>query len=456
MSEVSDFTQGKILSPLLKFTFPILLALFLQAMYGAVDLLIVGQFGHAADVSAVSTGSQVMMIITSLITGLTMGITILIGQKLGEGKRKEAGNVVGSGISIFAVVAVIITAVFVTFAPAVSKFAHAPLEAFDGTVSYLRICAAGSTFIIAYNVIGGIFRGLGDSKTPLITVAIACVANIVGDLILVGGFNMAATGAALATVFAQAISVILSIFIIKRRGLPFEFSLKSIKFHKRLTSQILRYGAPIALQDILVHFSFLVIIMIGNSMGVVASAGIGIAEKLCGFIMLIPSSFAQAMSAFVAQNYGAKKYDRAKKVLLYAVGASFCCGVVMFYFTIFHGNLLAGLFSTEEEVVLASWEYLKAYGVDCLFTAVMFSMVGYFNGCGKTTFVMIQGIVGAFCVRIPVAYLMSKIEPVSLFMVGLATPASTIVQIIFCVVYFVILNRKLSAEQSSSDENKII
>ena len=456
MSEVSDFTQGKILSPLLKFTFPILLALFLQTMYGAVDLLIVGQFGHAADVSAVSTGSQVMIIITSLITGLTMGITILIGQKLGEGKRKEAGNVVGSGISIFAVVAVIITAVFVTFAPAVSKFANAPSEAFDGTVSYLRICAAGSTFIIAYNVIGGIFRGPGDSKTPLITVFIACVANIVGDLILVGGFHMAATGAALATVFAQAISVILSIIIIKRRGLPFDFSLKSIKFHKNLTSQILRYGAPIALQDILVHFSFLVIMMIGNSMGVVASAGIGIAEKLCGFIMLIPSSFSQAMSAFVAQNYGARKYDRAKKVLLYAVGVSFCCGVVMFYFTIFHGNLLSGLFSTEEDVILASWDYLKAYGVDCLFTAVMFSMVGYFNGCGKTNFVMLQGIFGAFCVRIPVAYLMSKIEPVSLFRVGLATPASTIVQIIFCVVYFVILNKKLSAEQSSSDENKII
>lgn len=454
MSEISDFTQGKILSPLLKFTFPILLALFLQTMYGAVDLLIVGQFGHAADVSAVSTGSQVMIILTALITGLTMGITILIGQKLGEGKRKEAGNVVGSGIAIFTIVAVILTAIFVTFSPSIAKFTQAPLEAFDGTVSYLRICAAGSVFIIAYNVIGGIFRGLGDSKTPLITVFIACIANIIGDLIFVGGFKMAATGAALATILAQAISVVLSILIIKKRGLPFDFSLKSIKFHKDFTLQILKFGAPIALQDILVHFSFLVIMMIGNSMGVVASAGIGIAEKLCGFIMLIPSSFSQAMSAFVAQNYGAKKYSRARKVLLYAVGASFLCGVFMFYFTIFHGNLLSGLFSTEEDVVLASWDYLKAYGIDCLFTAVMFSMVGYFNGCGKTTFVMFQGIFGAFCVRIPVSYLMSKIEPVSLFNVGLATPASTLVQIAFCVIYFIILNKKLSIHKNPSDSKE--
>lgn len=454
MSKVSNFTEGKILSPLLKFMIPILAALFLQTMYGAVDLLVVGRFGYAADVSAVSTGSQVMIIITAMITGFTMGITILIGQKLGEGKRKEAGNVVGSGISIFVVIAVILTVLLVTFSSSVATLTQAPVEAFDGTVSYIRICSAGLVFIIAYNVIGGIFRGLGDSKTPLITVAIACVVNIVGDLVFVAVFKMAATGAALATVFAQAISVILSIIIIKKRGLPFDFSLKSIKFHQGLTSQIIKYGAPIALQDVLVHISFLVIMMIGNSIGVVASAGIGISEKLASFIMLIPSSFSQAVSAFVAQNYGAKKYDRAKKALFYAVGTSLCCGVFMFYLSIFHGNLLSGLFTSEQDVIFASWDYLKAYGIDCLFTAIMFSMVGYFNGCGKTTFVMIQGIVGAFCVRIPVAYFMSKLEPISLFKVGLATPSSTLVQIALCVVYFVILSKKMSSESSIIDSDK--
>lgn len=451
MSKVSNFTEGKIFSPLLKFAIPILLALFLQTMYGAVDLLIVGQFGHAADVSAVSTGSQVMMTITVMITGLTMGLTILIGQKLGEGKSKEAGNVVGSGICIFAVMAIIITVLVVSFASPISNFMHAPKEAFDGTVSYIRICASGAVFIVAYNIIGGVFRGLGDSKTPLITVAIACVTNIIGDLIFVGVFKMAATGAALATIMAQGVSVVLSLIIIRKRGLPFEFSKQSIKFHKSLTSNIIKYGAPIALQDGLVHLSFLVIMIIGNSMGVIPSAGIGVAEKLVGFIMLIPSSFSQAVSAFVAQNYGAKKYDRAKKVLIYSILSSLCCGVVMFYITFFHGDLLAGMFSKDKDVVLAAWEYMKAYGIDCLLTAIMFSMVGYFNGCGKTTFVMIQGIVGAFCVRIPVSYLMSKILPVSLFKVGLATPMSTFVQIILCVIYFIILSKKLNKESMSSN-----
>lgn len=455
MSKVSNFTEGKIFSPLLKFAIPILMALFLQTMYGAVDLLIVGQFGHAADVSAVSTGSQVMMTITVMITGLTMGLTILIGQKLGEGKSKEAGDVVGSGICIFAVMAAIITALVVSFASPISSFMHAPKEAFDGTVSYIRVCATGAVFIVSYNIIGGVFRGLGDSKTPLITVAIACVTNIVGDLIFVGLFKMASTGAAIATIMAQGISVILSLIIIKKRGLPFEFSRGSIKFHRNLTSKIIKYGAPIALQDGLVHLSFLVIMIIGNSMGVIPSAGIGVAEKLVGFIMLIPSSFSQATSAFVAQNYGAKKYDRAKKVLLYAISASLCCGVIMFYITFFHGNLLAGIFSKDEAVILAAWEYMKAYGIDCLFTAIMFSMVGFFNGCGKTTFVMIQGIIGAFAVRIPVSFVMSKIVPVSLFRVGLATPMSTFVQIILCVIYFVILSKTLFKKEEATLETSL-
>lgn len=448
MNKVSNFTEGKIFSPLLKFVIPILMALFLQAMYGAVDLLIVGQFGNAADVSSVSTGSQVMMGVTSMITGLTMGITILIGQKLGEGKREEAGNVVGSGISIFAIMSIILTVLVVTFASSIATFMHAPTEAFDSTVSYIKICAMGSVFVISYNVIGGVFRGIGDSKTPLITVGIACVVNIIGDLVFVGIFKMAAIGAAYATVMAQSTSVILSLLLIRKRGLPFDFSLKSIKFHKNLTTQIIKFGAPIALQDVLVNLSFLVIMMIGNSMGVVASAGIGVAEKLVGFIMLIPMAFAQAVSAFVAQNYGAKKYNRSKKVLIYSILASLCCGIVMFYITFFHGNLLSGIFSKDEAVILAAWDYMKAYGIDCLFTAIMFSMVGYFNGCGRTTFVMIQGIIGAFCVRIPVSFIMSKLEPVSLFNVGLATPMSTFVQIILCISYFVYLSNKLSKKDT--------
>lgn len=443
MTKTSDFTEGKILSPLLKFAIPVLLAMFLQVMYGAIDLLVVGQFGSATDVSAVATGSQVIMTITSIINGFAMGVTILIGQKLGQGKPKEAGYVVGSGICIFSVLAVIITFVMLIFAVPITRLMHAPVEAFDNTVLYVCICSAGTVFIVAYNVICGIFRGLGDSTTPLITVSIACVANIVGDILLVAGFHMGVAGVAIATVFAQAISVLLSIIIIKKRGLPFEFSKSSIRFHKSITSQILKYGAPIALQDGLVNLSFLAITTIVNSLGVIASAGVGVAEKLAGFIMLVPSAFAQSVATFVAQNYGANKYNRANKALAYGIGASLCFGVVMAYFSFSRGNLLSGIFSKDIGVINASWDYMKAYAIDCLLTSFLFSMIGFFNGYGKTTFVMFQGIFGAFCVRIPLSYIISKVAPTSLFYIGLATPCSTFLQVLFCIIYFILVSKKV-------------
>ena len=309
----NDFLNGAILSPLLRFAGPVLLALFLQAMYGAVDLIVVGKFAGTADISAVSTGSQAMQLVTSLLVGLTTGVTVLLGQKIGEGKPDEAGSVVGSAICLFVCVALALTALLTVLTDPFCRLLQAPEEAFVPTTQYVRICSAGTLFIVAFNVIGSVFRGLGDSKMPLITVAIACVTNIFGDLLLVDVFQMGAVGAALATVFAQAVSVILSLLVIMRRKLPFTFRREQLRFDRPLTAGILRLGIPIALQDVLVGVSFLVILAIVNSLGLLQSAGMGIAEKVCAFVMLLPSAFSQSVSAFVAQNTGAGKPERAKK-----------------------------------------------------------------------------------------------------------------------------------------------
>lgn len=430
MKQNGSFIEGPILSPLLRFTFPVLLALLLQAMYGAVDLMVVGQFGQPADVSAVSTGSQVMHTVTALVTGLSMGATVLLGQKLGEGKPEEGGKVLGSAISLFAAVALVLTAVMLWAASPLARLMQAPAEAFAQTVVYVRICSGGAAFIVAYNVLGAMFRGLGDSKIPLLTVTIACVVNIAGDLLLVGPCGLGVAGAALATVLAQAASVALSLRFIRRRGLPFSFSLRDIRFERQYTGRILRLGIPVALQDVLVSVSFLAIAAIVNGLGVIASAGVGVAEKLCGFIMLVPSSFGQSLSAFVAQNIGAGRRDRAKRAMLYGMGSSLCCGVLLAWLSFFHGGLLAGLFARDAAVIGAAADYLRAYAIDTLLTSILFCFIGYFNGRGSTAFVMAQGIIGAFLVRIPVSLLMSRMEPVSLFRVGLATPCSTVVQIL--------------------------
>ncbi len=442
MKKESTFTEGKILQPLILFAFPVLFALFLQAMYGAVDLLIVGKFGSSADVSAVSTGSQIMSTFTNLVSSFAMGTTILLGQQIGSGQKKEGGKTVGTAIILFTIIALVMSIGFLIFAPQVSSLMNAPEEAFSKTVSYVRICGGGMLVIVAYNLIGCIFRGLGDSRTPLVTVAIACVCNIAGDLLLCAVFHMGTAGAAYATVFAQVISVVISFAMIRKKELPFEFGWEDVRIDKNKLRKMSGFGLPIALQDLLVSISFLIILAIVNGLGVTASAGVGVAEKVCAFIMLISSAFAQSISAFVAQNYGAGKLDRAKKALYYGASVSFAIGILMFFISFFHGSILAQIFSNDPEVVAAAADYLRAYAIDCIFTALFFCYTGFYNGIGKTRFVMLQGIAGAFCVRVPVSFLMSKRANATLFDIGLATPMSSVLQLILCVGFMIYLDKK--------------
>lgn len=442
MKQTQNFTEGKIFAPLIRFAGPVLLALLLQTMYGAVDLLVVGQFGTSADVSAVSTGSMVMQTVMVVITGLAMGLTVLVGRKIGEGLREDAGNIIGSGIWLFCVLAVVLSVLMVFAAPSMAKLMQAPVEALDKTISYITICSAGAIFIVAYNLVGSIFRGIGDSVMPLVTVAIACVLNIIGDLVFVALFHMGTAGAAIATVFAQAVSVALSLLLIRRREMPFSLKARAIRPSGKLIRQILILGIPIALQDLLVSISFLAITAIVNSLGLIASAGVGVAEKLCGFVMLVPSAYMQAMSAFVAQNMGAGKPQRAQKALLCGIASSLVVGAVMGYLSFFRGDLLAGLFAKDAAVISAAAEYLKAYAIDCLLTSFLFCFIGYFNGTGNTIFVMLQGIIGSFGVRLPVSWIVCRQAGANLFHIGLATPASSLVQIILCSVFFIITRRK--------------
>lgn len=435
MRQAQNFTEGRIFGPLIRFAFPVLLALFLQTLYGAVDLLVVGQFGGELSevyVSAVSTGGQVMHTLTIVITGLAMGLTVFVGRQIGAGHREEAGEVIGSGIWLFGLISLLLTAAMLGLSASLCRALRAPEEAFDATVSYVAICSAGTVFIVFYNLVGSVFRGIGDSRTPLLTVAIATVLNIAGDLLLVAGFRLGAAGAAIATVLAQAASVLLSLLIIRRRKLPFSFSAKYIRPRAAYIGEVLKLGVPIALQDLLVSFSFLAITAIVNGLGLTASAGVGVAERVCGFLMLVPGSYMQSMSAFVAQNMGAGRMDRAKGALWCGIASSLAVGLVMGYVTSFHGELLAEIFSKDEAVILAAADYLRAYGIDCILTSFLFCFVGYFNGCGRTAFVMTQGIIGAIGVRLPVSWVMSRIPPVSLFRIGLATPLSSVAQIVLC------------------------
>ncbi len=371
-----------------------------------------------------------------------MGTTILLGQNIGAGKLEDAGKVMGASIALFGAIAASLTITLIALNGNIVGAMQTPAESIEQTTSYLLICSIGCVFIIAYNLLGSIFRGIGDSKTPLIAVGIAFVCNVIGDIVLVAICNLGATGAAIATVSAQGVSVLISLIIIAKRELPFTFTGKYIRFYRNHIAKILTLGAPIALQSGLVSISFLAITAIVNGMGVVASAGVGVTEKLVGFLMLVPMAFMQALSAFVAQNFGAGDLKRAKRGMFYAIGISFAIGLVMSYICVFHGAILGNIFVSDLEVLAASVMYLKAYAFDTVFVTIMFCMTGYFNGLGKTNFVMLQGIVGAFGVRIPLAFFISKIPGITLFYVGLATPASTVLQIFLCLIYYRYLKKQ--------------
>ncbi|MBQ2062039.1 MAG: MATE family efflux transporter [Oscillospiraceae bacterium] len=447
MERENRFTSGPILAPLVRFTLPVLLALFLQALYGAIDLWVVGRFALAADVSGVSTGSQITQSVAIVITGLAMGITVQVGQKIGEGRPAEAGRAIGSGITLFCLLALVVTAVMAPGAGAISRLMQAPAEAMRETTAYVRICAAGTVFIVAYNVLGSVFRGIGNSRIPLYTVGIASIFNVAGDLLFVAVLHMGAAGAAIATVMAQALSVLLSLLMIRRIKLPFTLTRAHLHMDRAIVGRILGLGAPIALQDLLVSVSFLVIMAIVNTRGVIASAGVGVAEKVCAFIMLVPSSYEQAMSAFVAQNVGAGEHRRARLALRYSVLMSASVGVLMFWAAFFHGDALSWIFAKDQRIVAAGADYLRAYGIDCLLTCFLFCFIGFYNGYGRTVLVMAQGIFGAFAVRIPVAYFMSRQLSATLFHIGLATPCSTVTQILICLIALIVLRRKLGERQ---------
>ena len=434
-SDKNNFTEGNILRKLSLFMLPVLGALILQAAYGAVDLLVVGRFGSTAGLSAVSTGSQLMNLVTFMVTQLAMGATVLIARYLGEKKPERIGAVLGGATVVFAILATVLFVLLVFFAHPIAVLMQAPSEALGLTTRYVRICGMGIFFIVAYNMLAAIFRGLGDSKSPLLFVLVACLINIAGDLLFVAGFKMDAAGAAIATIMAQAVSVVLAIVILLKKDLP--FTLKKSDF--RLNPQcrkFLQVGLPLALQEVLTQASFLALCAFVNRLGLTASSGYGVASKIVSFAMLIPSALMQSMASFVAQNVGASKPKRAKQAMFTGMGIGLVFGCAVFALVMLKGDMLAGIFSTDAEVVQKGFEYLKGFAPETILTAILFSMLGYFNGNNKTVFVMIQGLVQTLLVRLPMSYLMSIQPNASLTKIGLAAPVSTLVGVLLNTAFY--------------------
>lgn len=431
------FTSGSISKSMLIFVWPYMLGILLQNLYGAVDLFVVGHYAATADVSAVTIGSQLMSLITQLIIGFATGITMLIGLAYGAGDKRSLSRTSGVSILLFGITAVILTAAYMIFHGALVSVMQTPAEAIAQTKEYLLVCAAGIPFIIGYNVITSILTGIGDSKTPFLFVAIACAINIILDVVLVKYVHLGALGAAIATTVAQLGSFAFAILFLRRKGLGFSLKTSDIRFDKSEAKRLIKIGGPVAIQNIMVSASFLFVTAIINQMGLIASAAVGVVEKLITFIFVPATSLGTAVGTASAQNLGANQQKRARKCMWYGILIALIPSTIIAIFCQFNGLLVTGILTNDTEVVAMASTYLLSYVFDVIAVSFVFCMNGYFNSLGKSWFSLVHSLVTTFGVRVPAAYLLCQITSNSLYLIGWAAPISTIISLVMCLVFLV-------------------
>lgn len=436
-----NLTTGSVLKTIIYFALPYLLSYFLQTLYGMADLYITGQFNGVDSITAVSNGSQVMHMITVIIVGLAMGTTVIIGKAIGGNKLDNAGRAIGNTITLFMGIAIVMTIVFLIAAKLIVLLIGVPQEAVAGTVRYLIICFIGIPFITAYNIISSIFRGLGDSKSPMYFIGISCVTNITLDYVFIGLCDLGPSGAALGTVISQTFSVIVAFISIRKRKTGIKLVKEDFIPDRKVLGEILKVGIPVAVQDGCIQVAFIIITVIANHRGLDDAAAVGIVEKMISAIFIIPSSMLATVSALSAQNIGAGKYDRAAKTLKYATMITSVYGVFMAVIMQVLAAPLLALFTKDAAVVVLGTQYMKGYIIDSIFAGVHFCFSGYFAAYGKSYIGFMHNIISITFVRVPGSYLASKLFGDTLFPMGLAAPAGSLLSVIICVCAYIYLKR---------------
>ena len=444
----NDLTTGSVFRNVVSFSLPYLLSYFLQTLYGMADLFIIGQFEGVASTTAVSIGSQVMHMLTVMLVGLAMGATVSIAQATG-GDKKRTASAIGNTVTLFMLLSLALTALLLALRGGIVSIMSTPEEAVQGTLAYLTVCFIGIPFITAYNIIASIFRGLGDSKSPMYFIAVACVVNIALDYYFMGTLHLGPAGAALGTTLSQAVSVLVSLAVILKRRL---ISVRRADFRpqRAVMGKLLQIGVPVALQDGFIQVSFVIITIIANRRGLTDAAAVGIVEKIIGFLFLIPSSMLSTVSALGAQNIGAGKPERARLTLRYAAMIACSFGIAVVILIQFIAEPLVGLFTPDAAVAVAGGQYLRGYIWDSFFAGVQFSFSGYFCACGKSGISFLHNSLSILLVRVPGAYFASKYFPQTLLPMGLANAAGSLFSILVCVIAYTILTRREKRAQEAS------
>jgi len=432
-----NLSEGNVVKQLILFSLPVLISNIIQSLYSTVDMLIVGNFATEAAMSGVNIGGQVSFIITNMVFGLSVGATVLIGQYKGAENRQGIQEVIATLLVSLAIASAVLTVTMIALADPILKAINTPIESFDEAKRYFIISMSGTIFIFGYNALSALMRGLGDSKNPLIFVAIACGVNVILDLIFVAQFHTGAAGAAWATVISQAISVILCIVYLSKNNFIFDFSLKSFKaFSKKQLKLILKVGIPTSIQNVASGLSFLFLTTLVNSFGVMASAAVGAVGKLNGFAILPGVAMSTSISAMSAQNIGAGKYRRASHTMLTGAAIALGISIVIFCLVGTFPEFCMRMFGDDPEFIQCGINYIKTFKFDYLIAPVFFCFNGLFIGSGHTTFSLVNGILSSILFRIPASYIFGILMSWGLVGVGFGAPVASIAALTLCVIFY--------------------
>ena len=495
-----NLAKGDLFHNMILFSLPYLLSYFLQTLYGLADLLIAGRFNGADVISAVSIGSQVMHMVTVMIVGLAMGTTVMIGRFVGAEDEDGIRRAIGNTITLFAMIAALATCALLGLTQPIVQLLSTPPEAVPGALAYLRICFAGIPFIVAYNILSSIFRGMGDSRSPMLFIAVACALNILLDFLFMGPMQLGAAGAALATVVAQAASVAFALVGIRKttvgrrqhgtvdvRNASVDVATEKSKgsqgqvsesvtssngstgaeaagtrtkakqnevwwaaaradrsawWDPAMLHQILSIGLPIACQDGFIQISFLIITVIANRRGVDISAAVGIVEKTISFLFLVPSSMLSTVSTIAAQSIGAGDPARARQTLRYGIGLASGIGLLFAILFQFISAPFFTLFTKDPVVQALAVQYMCTYVLDCVVAGIHFPFSGFFSASGLSILSFIHNLCSVILVRIPGAWLATKLFPDTLYAMGLAAPAGSLLSALICIAFYLALRRK--------------
>ncbi len=438
-----NLTQGSVIGNILTFSLPYMLAYFLQILYGLADLFVIGQYCGVDSTTSVSNGAQVMYMFTVIVIGLAMGSTVRIGRAVGAGDSKRTSLIIGNTFTLFLSLSVVFSVVLLCFRTGIVHLIDTPPEAVEETGKYLAICFTGIPFVVAYNIIASIFRGLGDSRSPMYFVAVACVVNVFLDYLFIGYFEMGAKGAALGTILSQMTSVIIALVAIKRQRSLLQVSLKDFRPNRETISGILKIGVPIALQDGFIQVAFIAITVIANGRGLNDAAAVGIVEKLIGLLFIVPSAMLSTVSAVSAQNIGAGNIARAQRTLYYTIGITVAFGTIVSIIFQFIPELAVRIFTNDAQVITLGGEYLRSYVFDCLFAGVHFCFSGFFTACGYSIISFCHNVFSIVIFRIPLSYLLSSMYLETLYPMGFASTIGSLASAVICVaVYVWMLKRK--------------